>query len=505
MGGSDAPHWHTGHCGVTSGRPVRGRFCAGREGPLALPSVTRAACISECNACRACRFVSFSQKNKDCSFYRRCDVTQLYTSLFNGASYETAAMGKRRPTAKHSPCATPPDQSALGRAAFVTIVCNSTGRGSNLGSLFGGSDALSPWDNVYQALALGRSLDGVGSAVERVVLGRGLAAPAAAALRRGGWNVVDTTAVPNSAFALRRILGPDDGMRHWPREAGGRYVQRRQDAECTSLKLLVWNLTEYERVMVADTDTCMHEDPAPWIRAQWAEYFVMGREGNFGNRQRGYLGLNSHLFFLQPSALVFRLLTDVATSGSFVPFTNGDQDVLETVFAAHRPMPALPRNVHPAKASSCALKGGHGATTARPCAPAPGTLTTWAERMASGTRLAPARAPISSGAAAAAATPLGRLPPPKWATGFCGVTAERGLGRASGGNCTRGSRGSFTLPESARTSWRAAHAFCAARCLSCGRCAVVSVSLRWVDRWLDLRARSPEDSAPTSRPGLNGS
>ena len=75
----------------------------------------------------------------------------------------------------------------------------------------------------------------------------------------------------------------------------------------------------------------------------------------------------------------------------------------------------------------------------------------------------------------------------------------------AGGNCTRGSRGSFTLPESARASWRAAHAFCAARCLSCGRCAVVSVSLRWVNRWLDLGTQPPQNSAPTSRLGLAGS
>ena len=45
-------------------------------------------------------------------------------------------------------------------------------------------------------------------------------------------------------------------------------------------------------------------------------------------------------------------MADMATSGSFVPFTNGDQDVLETIFSAHKPMPKMPANQH-GKALAC--------------------------------------------------------------------------------------------------------------------------------------------------------
>ena len=146
----------------------------------------------------------------------------------------------------------------------------------------------------------------------------------------------------------------------------------------------------------------------PWVRRHWSEYFVMGREGNFGNTQRGYVGLNSHLFFLQPSALVFRLLTDMATSGSFVPYTNSDQDVLETVFASHKLMPELPLNLH-IKTSSCAPHWKE-QSAARPCVPAPGNaLIMWPERLTHGT---------TANNDAAALHPLTRFPRSKWDFGF---------------------------------------------------------------------------------------
>ena len=47
-----------------------------------------------------------------------------------------------------------------------------------------------------------------------------------------------------------------------------------------------------------------------------------------------------------PSAQVYRILADMAASRSYVPYTNGEQDVVESVFAAHRPMPPLPAHSH---------------------------------------------------------------------------------------------------------------------------------------------------------------
>ena len=190
----------------------------------------------------------------------------------------------------------------------------------------------------------------------------------------------------------------------------------------------------------------------------------MGREGNFGNTQRGYVGLNSHLFFLQPSALVFRLLTDMATSGSFVPFTNSDQDVLETVFASHKLMPELPLNLH-TKTSSCAPHRGK--QSARPCVPAPGdALITWSERA------------MPQPLATVADSYNGDF---EWAAGYCDTTAELVLSSTQGGDCLRGSKGNIKLPPSAAVSLRAAKGFCSAYCERCKRCAYASVSAQWSD------------------------
>jgi len=367
-------HWSTGHCGVTESRSCNDRSAS--QGSFPLVNYSRAACIAKCRACPRCRYISFSAENKDCSFYRWCDLEHLYTGLYGGSTFVSAAVRKPkrslmrlvRQQPPHRNC-TSPQRNGPARAAFVTIVCNSTGRGAHLGSYYAGHDQITPWDNVRQAVALGRSLPGEG--LERVALTRGLSDEASDVLRSNGWDVIDASGVPNSAFVLRRIE-KSDATRHWPRS--GR-VQQRSDNECTSLKLLAWNLTEYSRLMVSDTDVCMRQDPLPWMRRHWSEYFVMGQEGRFGNMQRGYVGLNSHLFFLQPSTLLFRVLTDMATSGSFVPFTNGDQDVIETVFAPHAPRPELPTNLH-AKARNC--EPLHQPRVG--CVPAYGTFSSWEDR-----------------------------------------------------------------------------------------------------------------------------
>ena len=137
-----------------------------------------------------------------------------------------------------------------------------------------------------------------------------------------------------------------------PRVAGG--VQRRSDYACTSLKLLAWNLTEYDKVLMADTDVFFMEDPLPWLRRQWHLTFAatnelmnvneMADEGRVS--ARGYHGLNTHLVLLTPSTVVLELLLDLATTGSFVPYTNSEQDVIETLFASNRVQAPLPAHWH---------------------------------------------------------------------------------------------------------------------------------------------------------------
>ena len=50
--------------------------------------------------------------------------------------------------------------------------------------------------------------------------------------------------------------------------------------------------------------------------------------------ERAYRGLNSRLMYLQPDRRIYELLRRAAVSGNYVPYTNSEQDILETFFSA---------------------------------------------------------------------------------------------------------------------------------------------------------------------------
>ena len=91
----------------------------------------------------------------------------------------------------------------------------------------------------------------------------------------------------------------------------------------------------------------MWTDPLPWMRRHKAEYFVSSPElSQTYTERRGYTGLQTHIMFIKPSAVVFRILVDQGLTKSYVPFTNTEQDVLETVFSPHRKYPPFMRHRH---------------------------------------------------------------------------------------------------------------------------------------------------------------
>jgi len=102
--------------------------------------------------------------------------------------------------------------------------------------------------------------------------------------------------------------------RRWPHRGTG-CVQERNDHSCTSLKLLAWNLTQFDVVLQADADNIFLADPLEWVRAHSDHYFIASHE----IVSRGYEGINSHLMLLQPSNILFRLLADNARTGGFEP------------------------------------------------------------------------------------------------------------------------------------------------------------------------------------------
>ena len=134
-------------------------------------------------------------------------------------------------------------------------------------------------------------------------------------------------------------------------------IQPRDDGAGTTLKFWAWALADFDGVVVADADVCWNgafagpygrgsHRPAArfhFTSANELEGFaaeLLRRRVPFaaaaerGNRD--YDGFNSHFFWVRPSLDVFALLRDKAASGDFVPYTNTEQDVFDTVFAPHR-------------------------------------------------------------------------------------------------------------------------------------------------------------------------
>mmetsp|Transcript_58665 Transcript_58665/g.96857 ORF Transcript_58665/g.96857 Transcript_58665/m.96857 type:complete len:337 (+) Transcript_58665:90-1100(+) len=223
-------------------------------------------------------------------------------------------------------------QVFLWHPAVVVTVCNGVDKNNEHG-----------WVQLVRAKMLACSLRVVHSNVTLVALARGFAAGDLEYLHAAGYNrVIDLSSVPASAFALRPLFSwmREDAakkekentevlQRLWPWGHGN--VQERKDGECTSLKLHVWDpetVGEYSTVLHSDTDVIFLTDPLPWLNANRHEYFVASKEV----QGRPYTGMNSHMFLLTPNKQVFRILVESATTGHFMPHTNTEQDVIETVF-----------------------------------------------------------------------------------------------------------------------------------------------------------------------------
>jgi hypothetical protein len=151
------------------------------------------------------------------------------------------------------------------RIAFLTFLCNSSDHHGH------------GWaDQLLRAHRLGISVGRV-STIEKIAVIYGfheeVSGTGSRALTAAGWRVWNVSAVPEAEFAMQPIYRYNvSDPTLWPRRPAR--VQRRPDYKCTSLKLLAWNMTHFDRVFVSDTDVCVAEDPAPWAAAHVDEYFV---------------------------------------------------------------------------------------------------------------------------------------------------------------------------------------------------------------------------------------
>ena len=211
----------------------------------------------------------------------------------------------------------------------VVFICN------------GGNDHYGnpPTEQIIRALRLRRSLTRLKTSIRTVAVVHGYDEVSVHALKAVGWEVRDVTHV--DATAIMKQIPHEAAGYHWPRYRAN--VQKRQDNKCRAVHLLAWNLTEFDRIILSDLDLCMAEDPLPWLRRHAASHFIAFNEMA---KLRGYRGINCHLALLHPGPLIARIVLDKARTASYIPYTRGAQDVIETVFPTQVSYAPWPRHVH---------------------------------------------------------------------------------------------------------------------------------------------------------------
>jgi len=109
-------------------------------------------------------------------------------------------------------------------------------------------------------------------------------------------------------------------------------VQNRSDGWTTYFKFFAFNATLFDHVMVSDLDVCFTETPDNVLaNIPLGETFMASPE----RATRKYDGINSHLMIVKPSTETFNAILERAKSGEYIPYTNGDQDVLEFMYPPH--------------------------------------------------------------------------------------------------------------------------------------------------------------------------
>lgn len=204
-----------------------------------------------------------------------------------------------------------------------------------------------PINQIHRANILGQSLMTTlappgppGIRVEKVLVVAGFDNAKYMANWTRYWDRVIVMPTERLNFMKRRKR---DASRMWPLNDK---TQNRPDGNCTVLKLHTWNLTEYDGVLAIDSDACFKEDPRPQMLELYRRrlYFVAGHERSV----RPHDGFHAFTYWMIPNHYIYRVMTDKARLGDFMPFANGEQDVFETVFPVHEKttFTRLPRCVH---------------------------------------------------------------------------------------------------------------------------------------------------------------
>ena len=187
---------------------------------------------------------------------------------------------------------------------------------------------------VNAAVNLGRLLDGVGSTVDRILLASHIAQGDMLRMAsEAGWYVIDFTPTQTSGVDMACYYHPvfnasaaaalgrpwNEHFRHPVRlDGAGNYY-----------KLLAFALTAYKRVLHMDVDVGLHSRPDELLRMSPALPIIMRPVRRLG---LPHLGSHSAIFIAVPNNVTLRRLLTIASDGSYYPWTNGEQDVLESAF-----------------------------------------------------------------------------------------------------------------------------------------------------------------------------
>jgi len=105
-------------------------------------------------------------------------------------------------------------------------------------------------------------------------------------------------------------------------------VQHRVDGWATYFKFLTWNDTSLDVALHTDVDVCFKTNPDPVVirTAQTGQPLLTDWEA------REYPAIHSEMMVVRPSFTTFQRIVQKATTGDYIPHTNGEQDVLEWYF-----------------------------------------------------------------------------------------------------------------------------------------------------------------------------
>ena len=191
---------------------------------------------------------------------------------------------------------------------------------------------LQDFESVSKITRESSSISSVAIVPEQLLLEDG-----ARALKSQGWGrIIPVSRNEHPVFNLRyESDSASHRKRMWVQQNHAQLGSTADAAACSVLKLMAWNCTEYDGMLVSDLHVRFLGplNLLPFFEQRIARdsYF----EAKAERASRRYDGLNTDLFYLTPSTSMAQILLDKARSGDFVPYIHTEQDILETTFSPH--------------------------------------------------------------------------------------------------------------------------------------------------------------------------